>query len=158
MSDIIQGIGIPLLKFNNTVYKLPNPTGPDRNALRIYDFNEIKRGEYWSEGRQLITVGKKWQFVGNLYMSPANKVTLEILQLAALQPSCEFTLNDDKEAIKFNVVVKAPKERFFEGLTYLYSISVQMVGSELLDAPAYRDLEIAGYGLDYGNTQAGQSP
>jgi len=158
MSNVIEGKSYPTLSWGGKVYKLPEPTGPDRSSLRQYDFNEIQKSTYFSEGKNLITVGRKWQFVANLSWYSTNKVTLKMLQLAACQEYVEFVLNSEIPSIKFNVKVISPKFRFMAGLRHSYSVSVQMVGSELLDAPGYGDLEIAGYGLDYGNTQIGQTP
>jgi hypothetical protein len=158
MSNILEGKGVPTITFNSKTYKLPIPKGPDRASIKQFDFPEVNKGQFFSEGQKLVTVGKKFQFAANLSWEPVNKVTLKILQLAAKQSTVEFVLNEDKSSIKFNVKVSSPKYRLSQGLAGNYAITVQMTGTELLDAPGYDDLEITGYGIDYGSAPGTQSP
>jgi len=159
MNNTFEGIGVPSIIYaDETEFKLPQPTGPDRGNLRLYDFKESTLSEYISEGGNLTGIGRKFTFVGSLYFEMTNKAVLRALWKASIEPWVWFVLNTDKADIKYKVKVRSPKYKFTQGLQIGYSISVQLDGYEQLSAPGYGDLENAGFGFNFGNTQSGQTP
>ena len=156
----LEGTGVPLIKYpDNKTFKLPHPNGESREGIRVYEFVEDVLDSYRSEGGVRIKVGKKYLFNANLSWVGASKVHLKALLKASKQASFEFTLNEDKPNIKFKVEMQPPKFKFTKGLQQLgYDIQCKMIGIEYLDEPGYGDLELDGYGTDFGNKPGNQSP
>lgn len=157
--SILEGKEFPVIIYSdNTTFNLPEPTGPSRGNLRLYEFKEMSLSSYISEGGNLIDIGKKFLFEGNIYWEKVGKHVLKALWKASADPWVWFVLNNDKPDIKYKVKVLSPKYKFTQGLQIAYSISLTVTGYEKLSAPGYGDLENSGFGFNFGNTQSGQTP
>lgn len=157
MSNIFQGKDVPKIEFlNGDSTELPLPSGTSRDGLEIYDFEEVVLDEYYSETDELIQIGKKFVFVGNIKFSPITKIEYNKLLKAQNEPSFWFYPNKDLSAIKFKVKVVSLTAPYFAGLSgdaaIGYDVNFQLRGTKKLSKAGYGAVGIeSGYGTNYGD-------
>lgn len=160
---VFEGSGKPKIIFLDGQYHvLPEPIGPDKESLRMYDFEEFTREKYWSEKGNGISIGKKFIFSADLRWISMSKESLKKLWKAQKEASFTFLLNEDVDTIQFKVEVTGLTYRFFKGHYNAkagYSVNLKLRGKELLSGSGYQSvLSGEGYGANYGETVEGQSP
>jgi hypothetical protein len=157
--NMLEGSGVPKIVFiDSSVFKLPHPNGENREGIKQYDFIKSPLDSFRSEGGVQIEVGTKYLFSVQLSWVKASKLLLKALWKACAQPYVEFYISDGQD-VKFKVRVDSPKYKYTKGLYGLaYDIQVKMTGIEYLNEPGYGDLNLDGYGSDYGNKTGNQSP
>ena len=142
------------------VRTMPEPQGSGRKGLRVYDFDEVVKGRYISQGNKIITIGKKFQFKASMLWEGIGKVYMKYLFDAQNQKKFKIRLNADKEELEYEVRVVSLKHEPYEGLTGGispgYTARLQLEGTELLNQAGYGALGLSegygtGYGTDYGN-------
>lgn len=163
MSSILEGLGQPKIVFaDSTNYTFPEPVGSGKEGLRVYDFEQFQRDQYWSEGGRKNTVGKKFIFVANLTWISINKDALKKLWKANKDAEFTFYLNIDKTSIYYKCEVANLDFRFFKGTpghAAGYTVNLQLRGTELLNSPGYlADDSGSGYGTGWGVLTGNQSP
>jgi hypothetical protein len=149
------GMGIPVLVFDNgKIKKLPEPSGPNREGVRMYDFELDILDTFRSEGDTEVEVGKKFRFVAALLFTGFKKTDLKKLFEASAQQAFKFILNEDEDKVYFRVKVSRLSFKLTGGLLdspAAYTVNLDLRGVELLPEPSLGALGLgSGYGTKYG--------
>lgn len=158
------GKDVPKMFFDDgDTFELPEPNGASRDGVEIFEFNPDTLNEFRSEGNKNIEVGKKFLFGANLKWVSASKLVLLKLFKAAAQQSFRFQPHKDDVTVEYRVKVKGKVDfQVIKGLKNHpagYTIKVEFVGSEYVDAPYMGALgEEQGWGTNWGENAQNQSP
>lgn len=163
VATIYEGIGQPKILFNDgSTHLLPEPVGPDKDGLRLYDFESFTRDQYWSEGGIRNNIGKKFIFAANLKWVALSRTSLLKLWKAQKEVDFIFLMNIDREDIEYKCEVVDLKYRFFKGISNHragYTVDLKLRGVQLLNAPGYSQVQSGdGYGTGWGLKTDNQSP